>query len=491
MSAATLTRPVASYSRTARAELPAASYGRVSKLTGKERERGAGASLKVARQHEANREALARHGFDGVAVVEHTDDGISGWDAGAVRPGFDDLLAGVLAGHYSAVAGFNVDRFSRQPEQVERLLAACKATGTVLLTAMGGPVDSALTIRIMAAIAAEESDIKSGRQILKHRQLASQGAFHGGRRRFGYDADMTVREDEAAAIRTVAAMVLNGETLASCARWLTAEGYETVKGGKWTGPNLGTMIKRPHLAGLRVHHKGQPDETVTEATWVPVLDHATREALLVKLGDPDRRTSFSNARVYLLAGLALCGECGAKVRGRQNGHRGEHRASYSCPECHGVHREAARVDLRVTEWVVARLARLDVRGLVAETEGPAAELAELTAQRRDLEARTEALEDEYDEGNMSAAAYARRTKRDEAKLAELDAAIAVAEEALRAPVRALDGLTGPSPREVFTGLPLARQRAVIDVLATVHVDKAARRGAAFDPASVRIEPKDA
>jgi hypothetical protein len=82
--------------------------------------------------------------------------------------------------------------------------------------------DGLMVVRILAAMAANESATKSRRVKRKIEQNAAAGLPHGGWvRAFGFAEDkMTVIESQAAVIRQVAERFLAGESLRSLATWL-------------------------------------------------------------------------------------------------------------------------------------------------------------------------------------------------------------------------------------------------------------------------------
>jgi site-specific DNA recombinase len=86
--------------------------------------------------------------------------------------------------------------------------------------------DGLMVLRLLAAVAANESASKSRRVRCKLDENAALGRPHGGSQRpFGYEADkVTVRADEAEVLRTVVARYLAGESLRSVTSWLEAEG---------------------------------------------------------------------------------------------------------------------------------------------------------------------------------------------------------------------------------------------------------------------------
>jgi len=365
---------------------------------------------------------------------------------------------------------------------------------------LGGHASDPLMLRIMSALAAAESDLKSERQKAKHLQMSESREYAGGRRRWGYsngkilDEDgnpipaMTILPAEAAVISAVADRLLAGETLAGVARWLNANGHLTPLGNQWNGTDLRVTIRRPHLAGKRVYH----GEVIGEASWEPVLDAARYEALCHKLSDKRRRKSFSNATKYLLSGLAVCGICEGTIRGKRRVAKVKAPVvSYTCVDCGGVNPLVEDVDQRVSDYVTARLALMDARGLLVD-DAEAQQLATLEADRGATIERHAATGRLLADGKLSPEGFAVAVSALDDRLRYLDGAITAAREAIRAPVRELDGLTGPDPEVTFAGLPLARQRAVISLLCQrVTIEKRIRgtRPGAFNPEQVTITPK--
>lgn len=465
MSTATLTRPRRT-TEPVTDDRPVASYARRSKRAAGD---GQGAYINIADQHVQNAAYAAVH-FPGAPVV-HYDDNMSAWDAEKTREGWERLLADVRAGKVRGVVGRYPDRLTRQPEQGEALLTACRIGTTELHTASTGHVTSALQFRIMLAIAAEESDQKSRRMNDTHRRLADAGRHHGGRRRFGYEPGMeTIRESEATIVRELVGRLLAGESLYRLARDLTDREVPTPAGGQWSGPNLGQFLRRPFLAGLRVH-KG---EVVGRAAWPAIITEAEHEQVLALTSDAGRRANKgSNARKYLLGGLAVCDECGAAVRAKPATARD--RAVYACSTGRHVQRLMELTDAVVEGAIIGRLSRMDAAGLLVD-DAEVQALADLRTARRALDVRYDAVEAEHDAGTMTTRAYSRATARLEAQMDQLDAQIRDAAAMVDRAPRVLEGMTGEAAASAWAGLALDRRRAVIDALAEVRLIGGARGG---------------
>ena len=467
---------------------PVGLYGRVSKRKGGD---GKGAYVKIGDQHQDTWARMAPT-FPGSAPVTFQDN-LSAWDPDVTRPGWDAFLADVWAGRFAAVGAWASDRYTRQPRQLEELWAACQASGTQLWTLHSGHVSSALMLRIEGAIAAEESDLKSGRIRMRHASKAAAGEFHGGKRRYGYTPDMSdLVPAEAAVIRDLAARVLAGSTLASLARELNDRGVPTALSTPenpvaWTGPNLSVMLRRPHLAGLRTHTpKGSDQATLVDAAWPAVLDRSTWERLQLVLGRPDRKTTqpaTGNARVYLLAGLATCAECGKPLRGRPGTTKNKARRAYACASGRHCYRAVEDVDATVEARVVRRLSRMTAAGALV-LDGDQDQVGDLAAERDGLQARL--AEYAAAAATMSPAAYAAATTALETELARVQAELVRVEATKARPLAVLEGMTGPGAPEAWKAADLGRKRAVLALLGTYALKGAVTRRAPFSPDDVVV-----
>jgi site-specific DNA recombinase len=119
--------------------------------------------------------------------------------------------------HVDAVIVYHLDRLHRRPKELEEFVEVCDAAKVKHVASVHGDVnlsagDGMLVARIMAAVAANESDAKSRRVKRKMQENAEKGLPHGPQRPFGFEDDkVTIRESEAAIIRELAARFLAGE----------------------------------------------------------------------------------------------------------------------------------------------------------------------------------------------------------------------------------------------------------------------------------------
>jgi site-specific DNA recombinase len=395
------------------------------------------------------------------------------------------LLDMVRAGRVSVVLVWLVDRIIRQTRDLDDLLDACRATGTTILQTSSGTTinpsdpDSVAMAKISGVLAETEVAKMSLRQKRKQAALAQSGQFGGGRRRFGYEPAMhSIRKAEAVYVVELADRILAGEALNAITNDWNARGITTVSGKPWRAVNLRAMILGAHHAGLRTHSGA----ITGEAAWEGTLPVDVWEAVRAVLTDPARSVGVSTTRKYLLTGVGECGVCGGVIRGRMAGTGKNRKAAYICESTAHVHRSVEMVDPIINAVVGDWLAAYSVD--ITPDDGAARQAltdeAERRRQRRKELAREYAM-DEIDKPTRDDGIAAI-----DARLREITAAIG---DMARAPA-VLDGLAGePNARELFAALPLERRRAVLAAMpATVVLNRAAHRGAAFDPATVQVRP---
>jgi len=446
-----------------------------------------GAGLGVERQ-EADCRALAERLCWSI-VATFSDNDVSA-SSGRPRPGYRHLLGALRTGQADAVLVWHTDRLHRSPKELEEYIEVCQPREIPTQTVMAGPLDLAtpsgrLMARQLGAYARFESEHHSDRAKRARLQAATDGRWIGGLRPFGYGADgMTVIEPEAEVIRWMAAEVLAGRSLRSIAKKLNAEGTLTSTGKPWTARAVVWLLKRPRNAGLS-QHQGEP---IAKAKWPAILDEETWRGVCAVLGDPDRNTTTSRARKWLLSGLAVCGVCGEPVHSTVAVWGDRRVPSYICPANH-VRRQAEKLNEYVEMIVVERLSRPDSRELLAPDQ--TGDVAALLAQDAGLRARLDELGRLFGDGVIDALQIASGTARIRENREQVTAALAAAN---RDNVL-VDVVEASDVAEAWNALDLSRKRAAIDVLLTVTILRTKRGGTRrrgepiFDHGFIRIDWK--
>ena len=311
--------------------------------------------------------------IDGRIVFERDDKDRTAYrhgDERPPRPGFDDILATLRARPGLRLAGWHIDRITRDVEDAEDIIR----TGCIVVTASGAFYDLSTAsgrkqFRGDVVDAQYEVDHNIERILETKNTHAAEGRWMGGPAPFGWravprdDPDepalLALDDAETALLRAAKDDVLAGGAVGAIMSEWNAAGWRTRRGNPWGITTLRAVLLRPRNAGLH-EHRGQ---VRPGAQWPPLWELPDHEALTAVLTDPARRTSPGNARRYLLSGIALCGRCGAIVRIQVS----EHVPYYACSRSarHPM-RRAERVDELVTELVLRRLERPDAAALLRE-----------------------------------------------------------------------------------------------------------------------------
>jgi DNA invertase Pin-like site-specific DNA recombinase len=440
-----------------------------------------GQGLGVERQREDCEKLVDQRGW--TLAGRYVDNDLSAY-SGRPRPDYLRMLDAIRGGLVDAVVAWHPDRLHRSPSELEDFLTIVEQHNVTVETVRAGKWDLSspsgrMTARILGSVARGESEHKSDRVRRALEQRATMGTSHG-RIAYGWTRTVlpdgskveTVNEPQAELVRSLALRIVAGESLRSIVTDLNSRGIPSPTGKPWGKTMLRAVVTRERNVGLRVHR----GEVVGMGTWPPILERALWDQVRAVLSDPSRKTSGGSAAVHLLSGIARCGVCDGPVRASMN----RQTPSYRCADRACVSRNRQDVDAFVVDVVLARLQRADVVDLLKPPDGTAREAAAEVAQIR---ARLDLAADSFAEGEIDAQQLHRITERLRPRL---EAAQALARVVDDSPM--LDGLVGaPDAREVWEGLPLSRQRGIVDLLMTVRILRAAQGARTFDPASVAIE----
>lgn len=421
-----------------------------------------GDTLAVSRQLDLCRKFAASRGWE--VAAEHVDNDRSA-TSGVERPEFERLLDS----RPERIVVWHVDRLVRLTRDLERVIDL----GTDVHAVEAGHLDLSnpagrATARTVTAWAQYETEQKGIRQKAANDQRAAAGLPYRCQRPFGYEPDgMTIREPEAAELRTAAEGVIRGRSLLSMCKDLNERGVLTATGRQWKVPSLKAALLSPRNAGQR-RHRG---EVVGPAAWPAILDADTVAAVRSILTDPARKRGPS--RRYLLSGVMTCGKCHEPLSGAFIKEKGN-----SVYRCLGhVSRRVEPVDEAVTALVAARLSLPDALDLFTRPSTSDADLSALRAERDGLRERLDGLAEAFVAGEVDRAQLAAGTKRLNARVGQIEQALA-------------DAVTDPTLFEVanaedvaaaLDGLPLETRRKVINTLLTVKLLPVGSGRRTFDP----------
>ncbi len=439
-----------------------------------------GAGLGVKRQV-ADCEAEAERRGWAVGDI-YVDDDISAY-SGKTRPQYERLLSDIQDGHRDAVIVWHLDRLTRRPIELEEFVNVCDK-GKVEVAAVHGDFnigdgDGLFSARIMAAVAAKESDDKSRRAKRKMLELAQSGRPHGSVRPFGYEDDkVTVRPSEAQIIRDLAGRFLAGETLTSLTNWLNDQNIPTAgTAAAWRTSSVRGILRSGRISGQREHLK----QIVGPAIWPAIISPEQTARIRAILDDPARRTNRA-ARRYLLAGLLRCHQCGHSLMAHPRA--GKRRYICKAPPSHqgggSTYISAERVEELLIDAVLYRLDTPD--------------LADALAGRHRADSRTIELSEQIADDQTQLDDLAQMWANKEITVAEWKAARSTIEARQRQTKRALAHLShtdnvaryigmGDGLRNQWSEIPLNRQRSIMATILD-HAVIGPGTGSRFDPGRV-------
>ena len=445
-----------------------------------------GSALGVTRQVEDCRKLAAELGWD--IVEEYVDNDVSAY-SGKKRPAWEAMLSDLADGQLDAVLAYHPDRMTRRPIELERfveIVATAKVRHVRFVS--GGELnpgngDGLMVLRILATVAANESESKGRRMRRKLDENAAAGRPHGGSLRpFGFEADrISHRPDEADLVRQLVPRYIAGESQMSLTRWLEAAGVPTVSGKPWNSTTVRGILKSARNAGLRVHR----GEVVGPGAWKPIITPAQHEKVLARMADA-AQTGRRTPRSYLLTGLLRCSKCGGKLFSAAR----PDRRRYVCqtgPDhrgCGGIMVTAPPVEELVTDAV---LYRLDTPELAAALSGRAADndqAAALSKQLAEDRDQLNELADAYAHKAITMQEWmtARRTIEDRIGHTERRRARLTRSEVLTGMVG-----NGTELRAKWDTLDLTQQAAIVRaVLDRAVIHPGTPGGRAFDPNRVEL-----
>lgn len=429
------------------------------------------------RQEADARSLAAARGFEVTEVFSDVD--LSAFKAGVVRPAYEQMLATARAGEVDAVIVWKVDRLARSLREFVRVTEMLDECGVALVSVTESLDTSSPMGRAMLQIIGVFAELESATISLRTRSAKEHNAANGranggGRRPFGYtsptfDAIVPV---EAELLREAAARVLGGQSIRSVAADWNARGLTTTSGAVWSSSNLGRTLRGPHLAAVR-QHRGRR----TAASWPAIFTTEEHERLVAAAG----AHHDAGVRRHLLTGIARCGACGGRMRGKTTRRYG---FQYACQAttCGRVTMKGSMLEELVAEAALYRLDSPAMREAFAVTEDTVAtrRLAQRIAE--DRASLDQLSRDHYVTREVSRSVFLASAGELESRIAENEARLA-RQGRTGSPVPA-----GEPVREAWETGDLDRRRAILAVIVQeVTVNPTSVRGrAAASPERIDV-----
>ena len=203
----------------------------------------------------------------------YADEGISGTSL-KNRNAFIQLIKDCEDGKIDLIVTKSVSRFARNVHDcigyIQQLKALKPPVGIFFETEHLYTLNekNEMSLTFMAAIAQEESHIKSNSMNLSYEMRFKRGIFMTPKL-LGYDLDenkqLIINEDEATTVRLIFFMYMYGYSLSQIAETLTQLGRETKRGNNtWSVSTLTSILRNERHCG----------DVLARKTWTPnYLDH--------------------------------------------------------------------------------------------------------------------------------------------------------------------------------------------------------------------------
>ena len=213
----------------------------------------------------------------------------------------------------------------RALERAERLLVLA-ALGAPVRLADGSTPEQALRAAWLGR-APDERRRERARESMRKRALRGQVL---GRAPFGYAIEgrnLMVDDREAEMVRRIFALYLDGhEGVRRIARLLNEDGIHTRLGKPWSAGSVRAVLRNPTYTGT-YRRLG----VVVTGAHPALLRRGQFEEVQARMARRRTAPAEQHRHAYLLAGLARCGHCGARLLGaRRSVASGEARTYYRC-----------------------------------------------------------------------------------------------------------------------------------------------------------------
>jgi DNA invertase Pin-like site-specific DNA recombinase len=362
-------------------------------------------------QHDENVKAIERQGWGLHAAAPYRDtDRSASRFATKVREDFKRLIDDLERNTFDAdiLAIWESSRGSRRVGEWVDLVDLCKERSVRIWVTTHGRLYDPANARdrrslLEDAVDAEYESDKTSERIRRDVLASAEKGKPHGKNIFGlqrvYDEQtrelLRVEEHPAQApvVKEAARRILAGETFYAVAKDFNERGIPARRPTRkdhrsnygWTAPAVKQMLTMPAYAGKRQHQ----GEIVGDAIWPALIEFETWQKLQTVMSPVERKRTNDWPAKHLLAGIALCGVCGAPTRvGKQNAGSKKldpegnvlPRPTYRTYVCSGVPGRPGpdgskgfhvamrekHLDEVVTELVLARLERPDFLAMVGE-----------------------------------------------------------------------------------------------------------------------------
>lgn len=297
-------------------------------------------------------------------------------------------------------------RLSREESDQFEIVKAWGALGREL-ACYAEPVDAStasgqLSRGLLFLIAAHQARQISEQWKETHARRVANGLPKNGQNRFGYVKDgkhFKVDPVTGPVLRDMYLRYTAGAGVQTIRDSLNERGVRTTRNYPWSSSTVSTVLDSAFGAGLLKHADGTYTEgaheaVITEAEWQAFLVQRSRR----KLAAPRLRLAR-----WHLAGIAVCGECGASMQGKRRYAECGTYHNYGKGTCAGVWVNRTWMEDRVAFWIGGHLENLPERAV--ESSDAETLVRDLESSLNDAQAALGRLAEGYATGLLDADAY--------------------------------------------------------------------------------------
>lgn len=248
-------------------------------------------------------------------VHEFADHARSGFKNVSARSEFQAMISAASHGEFDTILCWKVDRFGRSREDSAIYKGQLSRLGVSVVYVMEPIPEGAagvLTEGMLEAIA-EWYSRNLSENVRRGLMDNARKCLYNGATVYGYDGIRNERyrinEEQAAVVRQIFQLYIDGYSLAAIARILNDAGQRTESGKLFTINKLYNILKQERYLGIYIF-----DDVRVPGGMPAIIDEQTWEAAQLMKGKTSRHYD-KNPVEYLLTGKAFCGHCSKPMVG--------------------------------------------------------------------------------------------------------------------------------------------------------------------------------
>lgn len=286
-------------------------------------------------------------------IATYKDEALSGYKNIHKRDGFSQLMSDAEAGKFDAVMVYELSRFSRNGSDTIVYTEKLAKLG-IEFVSVRERLDRTPEGRMMLFVITGMNEYYSANLAIEVMRGLKENAYNakhtGGTPPLGYDVDKDghyiINLEEAAAVRLIFDMYLEGAGYTTIVEELNHRGYRTKRGAQFVRNSLYDLLRNEKYTGSFVYnrtekqksgkqnrHKYKSEEEVirVENAFPAIITKNEYKEVLKRMKENEHKGGRNGAKHdYLLSGKLYCGHCGKSMYGEVRRRREHDYLYYSC-----------------------------------------------------------------------------------------------------------------------------------------------------------------